>query len=297
MEKLSVITINFNNKKGLERTLKSIALQTTRNFEYIVIDGGSTDGSVETIKEYESYIDYWVSEPDNGIYNAMNKGTQVAHGEFCQYLNSGDWYFSNYVVECVTPFLTHDVDILTGYTYSNNNGIIKKLESLTPPCLVKSHILGTTLAHPSSFIRRELLLKRPYDENLKIVGDWKFFVESAIYENAKYKRIELNVTFFEGGGISSDNNATIEEGACTRNVLIHPNMLKEIEKVPPEVIHAFGLIPQSLRFKKILGEILYYIIHIYGFFNKKSGYKNIQTTIKIPSRVKKRLKKKILNRI
>lgn len=95
--KLSIITINYNNREGLRKTIESVVAQTTREFEYIVIDGGSTDGSVDVIKEFSDYIDYWVSEPDKGIYNAMNKGVKVAHGDYCQFLNSGDWLYDSNV--------------------------------------------------------------------------------------------------------------------------------------------------------------------------------------------------------
>ena len=88
--KLSVITINYNNRDGLRQTIESVVGQTYRDFEYIIIDGGSTDGSVDVIKEYADKIDYWVSEKDKGIYNAMNKGVAVALGEYCLFLNSGD---------------------------------------------------------------------------------------------------------------------------------------------------------------------------------------------------------------
>ena len=93
--KLSVITINFNNRDGLRKTIESVVKQTYKDFEYIIIDGGSTDGSVDVIKEYADKIDYWVSEPDKGIYNAMNKGIDVAKGEYCIFMNSGDVFFSN----------------------------------------------------------------------------------------------------------------------------------------------------------------------------------------------------------
>ena len=85
---LSIITINYNNCVGLERTIKSVVNHKQYgNIEYIIIDGGSTDNSLDIIKEYQHYIDYWVSEPDKGIYNAMNKGTRVAHGDYCLYVN------------------------------------------------------------------------------------------------------------------------------------------------------------------------------------------------------------------
>ena len=87
--KLSVITINYNNRDGLHKTIASVVNQSWREFEYIVIDGGSTDGSVDVIKSFADRIDYWVSEPDKGIYNAMNKGIDVAQGEYCIFINSG----------------------------------------------------------------------------------------------------------------------------------------------------------------------------------------------------------------
>ena len=92
MKKISIITINYNNCEGLRRTIESVVNQTCRDFEYIIIDGGSTDGSVDVIKRYADNIDYWVSEPDKGIYNAMNKGIRMATGDYVQILNSGDMF-------------------------------------------------------------------------------------------------------------------------------------------------------------------------------------------------------------
>ena len=99
--KLSVITINYNNRDGLRKTIESVVNQTCRDFEYIIIDGGSTDGSVDVIKQYADRIDYWVSEPDKGIYHAMNKGIAVAHGEYLNFMNSGDCFYESTVVENV----------------------------------------------------------------------------------------------------------------------------------------------------------------------------------------------------
>ena len=88
--KLSIITINYNNREGLKRTIESVVNQTFTDFEWILIDGGSTDGSKELIEQYSNRFSYWVSEPDNGIYNAMNKGLRAAKGDYLQFLNSGD---------------------------------------------------------------------------------------------------------------------------------------------------------------------------------------------------------------
>ena len=110
--KYSIITINFNNREGLERTIKSVITQTCQDFEYIIIDGGSTDGSIDIIKKYANKIHYWVSEPDNGIYHAMNKGVQFAHGEYLNFMNSGDFFIDIEVLSDLFPFLNND--IITG---------------------------------------------------------------------------------------------------------------------------------------------------------------------------------------
>ena len=111
--KLSIITINYNDAEGLERTIKSVTSQTFRDFEFIVIDGGSTDNSIEIIKKYEKDIDFWVSEKDGGIYPGMNKGLKQAKGEYVNFMNGGDRYHSPDVLENIFKLETN-ADIITG---------------------------------------------------------------------------------------------------------------------------------------------------------------------------------------
>ena len=94
-KKVSVITVNYNNLKGLERTISSVLSQSFSDFEYIIVDGGSTDGSKEYIESKQEYINQWVSEKDHGVYNAMNKAIRMAQGEYCIFMNSGDHFFSS----------------------------------------------------------------------------------------------------------------------------------------------------------------------------------------------------------
>lgn len=112
--KLSIITINYNNKEGLKRTAESVKRQRCKDFEYIVVDGDSSDGSKEVMQEYADTIDIAISEKDTGIYNAMNKGVKVAQGEFLLFLNSGDWLNSTDVTEVILSYLTDNIDILSG---------------------------------------------------------------------------------------------------------------------------------------------------------------------------------------
>ncbi|MFT4805390.1 MAG: glycosyltransferase involved in cell wall biosynthesis, partial [Psychroserpens sp.] len=110
--KLSIITINFNNAVGLKKTIESVVNQTSNDFEYIVIDGGSNDGSVDVIKEYEAKVSYWVSEVDKGIYHAMNKGILLAKGDYLEFLNSGDILVNETVIQKIIPELNVGVEIL-----------------------------------------------------------------------------------------------------------------------------------------------------------------------------------------
>ena len=114
--KYSIITVNFNNKEGLRKTIESVIRQSFRDFEYIVIDGGSTDGSADILKEYDAQIDYWVSEPDKGIYNAMNKGIVQAKGEYLNFMNSGDYFYDNQVLQHVADY-GYDTDFIVGRDY------------------------------------------------------------------------------------------------------------------------------------------------------------------------------------
>lgn len=197
MRKLSIITINYNNCDGLLKTIKSIVNQTWKDFEYIVIDGGSTDGSVEVIKEYADRINYWVSEPDKGIYNALNKGVAVATGEYCNFMNSGDCFYSLDVLEKV--FSGNPIaDIICGNT---------QLDYLkTPPQEISFDFLfNSSVCHQCAFIRTSLMKKYGYDEKYKIVADRKFFVQALILDNCSYQAIDVNVVKYDITGFSAQN--------------------------------------------------------------------------------------------
>lgn len=117
---LSVITINLNNKFGLIKTIESVRNQTYRNFQFIIIDGGSNDGSIDIIKKFDKHINYWISEPDNGIYNAMNKGIVKSEGKYCIFMNSGDLFADNEVIEYFSNSGLQE-DIISGNTFTVRN--------------------------------------------------------------------------------------------------------------------------------------------------------------------------------
>ncbi len=196
---LSIITINYNNREGLRRTIESVVNQTCRDFEYIIIDGGSTDGSVDVIKQYADQIDYWVSEPDKGIYNAMNKGVAVAKGEYCLFLNSGDSLHNNSALAKVFE-QGFGADIICGTILTEGNHLLPSPKEVSLGFFYRS-----SLNHPAAFIRREWLQRYPYDETLKIVSDRKFFIQALIIGGATYKGIPVIVSYFDGNGVSSNN--------------------------------------------------------------------------------------------
>ncbi len=204
--KLSIITINYNDAPGLRKTIESVLGQSARKeFEYIVVDGGSSDGSKAVLEEFSTMIDKWISEPDKGIYNAMNKGVSMASGEYLQFLNSGDTLHGDSIRE-VLPAL-HGSDIVTGRMMFNNTGNL----SVTGVDLTLKFFIDNSLPHDAAFIRSSLLREYPYDEGLRIVSDWKFFVETIIMNNASYKWIDTVVTEFDCNGISSKNRHLCDE--------------------------------------------------------------------------------------
>ena len=199
MKKISIITINYNNCEGLRRTIESVVNQTCRDFEYIIIDGGSTDGSVDVIKRYADNIDYWVSEPDKGIYNAMNKGVAVAKGEYCLFMNSGDTFYSNDVIKLVYKKADFNSDIIAG-DVARNGGICDSPNEITGVFMVKS-----ALCHQTSFIKTETLRRLPYDESLKIVSDWKHMFQLLVIANGSYQHVKVVICEYDTTGFSAIN--------------------------------------------------------------------------------------------
>ena len=215
--KLSIITINRNNASGLQKTMASVFAQTSQEFEYIVIDGNSIDGSKELIEQFSSlhlassssHPLRWISEQDNGIYNAMNKGIRMAQGEYVQFLNSGDWLVDALVVEKMLKELD-DCDILAGNKISiRPDGKMRVEKNAEHVSLLTFY--RSTIHHTSAYIRRSLFDRYGlYDESLKIVANWKWYLMVAGLHQAKVKITNINVSYFDTTGISNTNR-TLEK--------------------------------------------------------------------------------------
>ncbi|MGI5974567.1 MAG: glycosyltransferase family 2 protein [Paludibacter sp.] len=197
--RLSIITINRNNVIGLRKTIESVVCQAFKDFEYIIIDGASTDGSVDVIKEYHDSITYWVSEPDKGIYNAMNKGIKVAKGEYCYFLNSGDWLYDCKILEMVFNENINS-DIISG-------NILKKTEVETSPQIFTiRNLLIKNIPHQAMFIKKKLFENdQMYNEGLKILSDFLFNIQVCL-KGVSYKYINLIIANYDTTGISNNND-------------------------------------------------------------------------------------------
>lgn len=221
--KYSIITINFNNSEGLRKTIASVVNQTFKNFEFIIIDGGSTDGSVDVIKEYADKIDYWVSEQDKGVYNAMNKGILKAHGEYLNFMNSGDCFYNNDVLNKIKNY---SEDLIIGDVRRMDTKQIIKFNDITS----FYSLCVPEFNHQSIFFKRKLFSNRIYDENLKIVADWKLLIQCIYIDQCSYKHINVTIADYECGGVSSNTNLI----ALERNTV-----LKEI--LPPLIYNDYKI--------------------------------------------------------
>ena len=205
---LSIITINFNNLVGLKRTVEGVIHQSLKEFEYILIDGGSTDGSALYIEEMKRHFDYWVSEPDRGIYHAMNKGIEVARGEYLLFLNSGDRFHNNEIIAQVFPMLDGHTQLFYGdgiresTTYS--------IQSKYPDKLSFINFFSGGLNHQCIFFHKSLFENFGlYSEEYDIVSDWLFVVK-ILLSNISYKKLEMIISVTELGGLSSSDKTLLE---------------------------------------------------------------------------------------
>ena len=259
--RFSIITINFNNKDGLKRTINSVLCQTCIDYEFIIIDGGSTDGSVEVIKENESQITYWVSEKDNGVYHAMNKGVAQAHGDYCIFMNSGDCFHSP---DALNDIENYQEDIICGQVSTFPSGHHKPTISLVD-------LLRISLPHQAMFIKRELLIKHPYDEEYKILSDWKFCIENLVIDNCSFRNIEVVIADYESGGISSNSNGLLaKERADILHEMFPARILADYERMVPvddELVDLSLILTKTDGIRKLAKRIIKFILL---FSNKKS---------------------------
>ena len=240
---LSIITVNFNNNLGLQETLRSIQSQLFTDYEHIIIDASSTDGSAETIVKYAAetpHLSYWVSEPDKGVYDGMNKGIAHAKGEYIFFLNSGDFLFNGNVLDSIpfdgTNYICGNLRIV----YSNT-----EYEDIIPPEEVDGlFLLKSFLPHPASFIHHSLFENQTYRTDYRIVSDWIHMVDNIVLKGCSYKHVNILISNFDSTGLSSTNGSI---GLYERNRWIKENI--------PARIYASLMELDNLK-NSILGSII-----------------------------------------
>lgn len=216
--------------------MQSVLFQSRTDFEYIVVDGASTDNSVDVVKRFVNLFGNrlkWISEPDKGIYNAMNKGIRMATGEYLEFLNSGDCLVSKDVVSNMFTALEENgyPSILYGNMLKDlPDGILKDKCFAGRPITFLGFYSGT-LNHSPAFIRRSLFDRYGlYDENLKIVSDWKWFLQVIILGGEKPIYTNQDVTLFDMNGISETNKALDkQERAAVLSELIPSTILSDYD--------------------------------------------------------------------
>lgn len=219
MSKLSIITVNYNNLEGLKKTIESVSSQTWQEFEHIIIDGGSTDGSVAYIESKAQLFEYWVSEPDKGVYQAMNKGIAKASGEYLLFLNSGDHFYTHKILEKNHQEIKDAAIIYFNLQVVEGHKVFIKDY---PEVLSFSYFVKDTLPHPATFIAKRAFEKTNfYKEDFKILSDWKFFIDSICKYNLSYKKINTTLSTFYIGGMSSNPSNRVIKHNEKQQVLVN----------------------------------------------------------------------------
>lgn len=200
--KLSIITINYNNLFGLKKTIDSVLAQSFKDYEWIVIDGGSKDGCKEFIEQNESRFAFWCSEPDKGIYNAINKGLAHANGDYVQFLNSGDWLYDKTTLEKAFTQIDNNHDIYYGDMVQVNDG--DKLNPIIYPDELGFFFFPyNNICHQATFYRRTLFDSTHYDESFSIVSDWAMNL-SLLFKGCTFKHLNQFIVYFDNRGRSSE---------------------------------------------------------------------------------------------
>lgn len=200
---ITIVTVCYNSEKTIERTIRSVIGQSFEDVEYIIIDGGSNDGTLEIIQKYESYISFWQSEPDHGIYDAMNKGIKQASGRYIAFLNSDDWYVDG-ALENVAGFINKypDSDVIYGDVFHEENGtrnVVKYDRADLDQLYVRLFII-----HQAIFVKTELLKIRGFNTEYKVGADYDLIIN--LYKNGNiFRHLDSIIVCFSGGGYSSKN--------------------------------------------------------------------------------------------
>lgn len=261
--KISVITISYNAVNGIERTLLSVIAQKNADFEYIVIDGNSNDGTQNIINQYKSKISVYISEDDTGIYNAMNKGIDHATGDYCIFMNAGDRFASNDVLYQFIKVADGKPEVYNGNTFYMNGNALKWYRRAHKDVSI-NHFLRSSICHQSSFIKTSLLRKYKYDEKYRMVSDWKFWLQTLCIDKVEYKPINIDVSVFDMSGVTYTQN---ERGKKERASVI----AEMFDKQYLESVSANDTVNRRSVYKEIINKFVrrFWLIYAQLFLKNK----------------------------
>ncbi len=270
---LSIITINYNNAEGLRKTIESVYSQTFTDFEYIIVDGGSTDGSVDVIENLTTNSEWlkahplkWVSEPDKGIYNAMNKGIRMAKGEYLQFLNSGDYLLDENVLSNVfSQNLVEDIIYGERIDVKDNELMHRRYSTM----LTFSFFVQSALSHQASFFKRDCFETYGlYAEQYKYASDWLLYMDWIFHHQCSYQHISIPVVYYDCTGISSQEDSFPEMHAERRAIL--EKEFPELYAEAQELISLRWTLRQVDRRAEKFGKVILYPIRkVRKLFKKK----------------------------
>jgi glycosyltransferase involved in cell wall biosynthesis len=254
---ISVITINLNNLHGLCKTVESVLFQQFKSFEYIVVDGASTDGSIPYLQSIHDKLTHLVSEIDGGIYEAMNKGISLAQGEYILFLNSGDFFHDSLSLGKLAAQKS-GYAIVYGNMALEGQGVRKV--QYYPESLNMDYFLKETLPHPSTLIKRELFQQFGfYRTDFTIVSDWAFFVDVIIGGRVKYHHVDAVVSVFNMDGVSSQSDSfklirkemDSHLGTHYRIHYMKYKIMWAIQYYPKRILQKIGLVPEYAGYVKM----------------------------------------------
>jgi len=196
---ISVITVVFNGALFLEKTIQSVSSQLYDNVEFIVVDGKSSDATVDLIKKYEDKIDCWVSEKDDGIFDAMNKGVGFAHGKYIIFMNAGDLFFDEFVINEIYRHCMLNYDVVYGDRSNNKAEIVR-----APKKIFKMALFRRGICHQSTFIKKKAFLRiGMYDTAFLLGGDHDWLIRACL-AGLKFKYVPIPICIYLGDGVSSN---------------------------------------------------------------------------------------------
>lgn len=225
-KKISVVTVCYNSLEMLKKTMQSVDAQTYGNMEYIVVDGNSSDGTSDYLKTYSGRLTKYVSEPDKGIYDAMNKGTKMSEGDYVIFLNAGDLFAENTTLEQIFDGKDYDADVIYGDVLKKKgDGTLAVKKALSPHNSHKMYF-----CHQSCFAKRDCLMEHPFDLKYRLSADFNFF-KILTLQHKKFQQLDLPVSIYDMTGVSN----TRRSSGLKENIKIvkeHDNFFNKLKLLP-----------------------------------------------------------------